>query len=82
VATGATEATLERATERDAFAFSPDGAMLTTGRGDHVDVWVLDDASIVATLRLGVEINELVWGPWGITALTKEGLVGVELATG
>lgn len=79
VATGAIEVALEDASERGALAFSPDGSLLATGRGDHLDVWALGTASLVAVLRLGVEIEEIIWGPWGITAATEEGLVGVEL---
>jgi WD40 repeat protein len=79
VATGAVEVMLADAAEREALAFSPDGSLFATGRGDHLDVWALETASLVAMLRIGVEIEEVVWGSWGITAVTREGLLGVEL---
>jgi len=60
-------------------AFSAGDRLVATGANEAVEVFDVSDGASLARLPLGFDIRHLVWGEWGITAITDAQLIQLRL---
>ena len=60
-------------------AFSAGDRLVATGANEAVEVFDVSDGASRARLPLGFDIRHLVWGEWGITAITDAQLIQLRL---